>query len=94
MTLGTVAAVVAGALASPMALEAYKAWRDRHKRDVELEQATLDLFYPTWKEEMHRLHAELAQLRELILRLSEEVERLGGDPKLILYSPTSKDTEQ
>lgn len=86
MTLGTVAAVVAGALASPMALEAFRAWRDRHKQDVENELAALNFFYPTWKEEMHRLHAELAQLRAMVEKLSDEVRRLGGDPHAIIYT--------
>lgn len=87
MNLGTVAAVIAGALASPMALEAFRAWRDRHKADVETDLAALNFFYPTWKEEMQRLHSELAQLRAMVERLSDEVRRLGGDPHSIIYTP-------
>ena len=86
MTIGTAAAVIAAALGSPIGIEMWKAWRDRHKRDIETEQAALDLFYPLWKEEMSRVHAELAQLRALVIRLSDEVSRLGGDPKTIIYT--------
>lgn len=87
MNVGTIAAVAAAAISSPLLLEMWKSWRDRNKRDVEISQAAIDLFYPTWKTEMERLHQEIAQLRGLVLALSDEVARLGGDPKRIMYAP-------
>lgn len=38
------------------------------------------LFQKTWRDEMQRLHREIAELRAIVLGLSSEVERLGGDP--------------
>ena len=72
-------ATLAGALtAGGFLSEVFRAWRGRSKAD-------LDLFYPTWKEEMHRLLHEVEELRRDVLSLSAEVHRLGGDPLAVRY---------
>lgn len=73
--LATIAVAI---LSGGFAAEVFRSWRDRKRVD-------LDLFYPTWKEEMARLHEEIAQLRALVLALSGEVARLGGDPVRLTY---------
>ena len=56
-------------------------WRGRQRDEVE----NLAAFYPTWREEMERLHTELALMRVDIIKLSDEVRRLGGDPMAVRY---------
>lgn len=72
---------VVALLSGGFVVEVFRAWKDRKRVD-------LDLFYPTWKEEMTRLHEEIGQLRILVLSLSAEVHRLGGDPVRITYTAT------
>lgn len=71
-------------LSGGFVVEVFRAWKDRKRVD-------LDLFYPTWKEEMARLHDEISQLRVIILQLSAEVHRLGGDPVTITYTASVAD---
>ena len=54
-------------------VEIIRTVRDKSKAD-------LDLFYPTWKAEMGRLHEEIESLRALVIALTDEVAKLGGDP--------------
>ena len=61
-------------------------------RRMDQEKVDLDLFYPTWKAEMTRIHEELASLREQVVLLSDEVRRLGGDPLAVRYpEPSTKE---
>jgi len=78
MEPSTIATIMAAIVGGGFATEVYRSWRNRKRVD-------LDLFYPTWKEEMRRLHTELALLRADVIALSAEVHRLGGDPLAIRY---------
>jgi hypothetical protein len=71
--LPLVVTLVVGLGGGAVMVEIIRTVRDKSKAD-------LDLFYPTWKEEMGRLHQEIDSLRTLVLALTEEVARLGGDP--------------
>jgi hypothetical protein len=73
MTTIEVLTVLAAVFTGGLGTEIYRSWRFRKKSDFEL-------FYPTWKEEMNRLHGEIQELRIMVIGLSEEVARLGGDP--------------
>ena len=74
-------------LSGGLLVEIYRSWRDRRRVD-------LDLFYPTWKEEMQRLQEEIAQLRTLVLALSNELHAYGGDPVRITYTAAYKKDEE
>lgn len=65
--------LVVGGLSGAVGVEIIRTWRDRAGAD-------LALFYPTWQAEMQSVRRELADLRELIVALSDELTDLGGDP--------------
>lgn len=71
--LPVVVSLLVGAGGSIVVVELIKTWRDKDKNQ-------LDLFYPTWKAEMEMLRVEMANLRRLVVALSDELETLGGDP--------------
>jgi hypothetical protein len=68
-----VVTLVVGLGGGAVMVEIIRTVRDKSKAD-------LDLFYPTWKEEMSRLHQEVESLRAIVLALTDEVAKLGGDP--------------
>ena len=71
--LPLVVTLVVGLGGGAVMVEINRTVRDKSKAD-------LDLFYPTWKEEMSRLHQEIESLRTIVLALTDEVAKLGGDP--------------
>lgn len=74
-------AVIAGGFAS----EVFRYFTQKKKGARDLQVADLSMFYPTWKEEIERLHNEVSLLRRDILALSAEIHRLGGDPLAVRY---------
>lgn len=78
MSPALISTLIAAALGGGFLTEVFRSFRDRKRLE-------LDLFYPTWKEEMARIHLELESLRQQVTLLSEEVRRLGGDPLAIRY---------
>lgn len=76
-----IVSVVVAVLTGGFATEVIRTIRDRKKSDFEI-------FYPTWKEEIERLHREIRDLQAMVLGLSSEVQRLGGDPLAIRYGAT------
>ena len=73
--------VVVAVLSGGVAGELVRWFRMRQRDEVD----NLAAFYPTWRDEMERLHSELALMRVDILKLSAEVRRLGGDPLAVRY---------
>lgn len=66
-------AIIVAALSGGFVSEFVRAFRNRKKDN-------LDLFYPTWKEEMLRMQEEVRLLRFAVVALSTELAKLGGDP--------------
>ena len=77
------AQVLGSAMIGAVAVELVRWLRERRQDRRIVDRADLDLFYPTWKEEMRRLTDEVHGLRSVVVALSEEVQRLGGDPLAI-----------
>jgi len=83
MSFELVAMIIASGLGSGVIVEVFKAWRSKSKDQ-------LDLFYPTWKEEIIRMKLKVEELELIVLALSDEVERMGGNPMKIIASIRSK----
>ena len=74
-----VTTAIVSILSGGILTEFFRAYRDRKKAD-------LDLFYPTWKEEIQRMDQELKTLRAQVVALSVELQRLGGDPLAVRHA--------
>ena len=77
--LPQIATIVVAVMSGGFATEYLRGRRDKEK-------SQLDLFYPTWKEEIARLNEEVQDLRLVVVALSAEVSRLGGNPHAVMTS--------
>lgn len=82
MDLATGVTVAVAILSGGFGVEVFRSWRDRNKANV-------DLFYPVWKEEMARVHAEVGELQRMVRELSDMVRELGGDPTHVIFKETN-----
>lgn len=79
MEAQVVATIAVAVLSGGLTAEVFRAYRDRKKSD-------LDLFYPTWKEEIQRMDREISLLRAQVVALSVELQALGGDPLAVRHA--------
>lgn len=80
-----VTTVIVAVLSGGLLTEVFRSYRDRKKTD-------LDLFYPTWKEEIQRMDQEIKMLRAQVVALSVELQHLGGDPLAIRQAIETAET--